>query len=380
MFIYVVLFVLPLLGLIFDSQQKSQYLYLSISILQCSILCFGYMTGSDWRVYEYAYTQLDSFNLRYNFWEPGFIFYFFIGNSLKIPFWILFILTKCVIFFRVLYVLKKYSPFNWYLENLFFTIYFGVFLFIDNPMRNLIAIFVFSYSFEALIDKKWIRYYFIVLLSMLFHSSALFLIFLYPIYHLRFSPKIILLLFVTINVFFGFFLEQMLFLVTKLFSISPFLYDKFIIYSESDYNKGESAFSLGFVFISILLLLIVSKFDFFYNKSRRSQFIIKMTVIYILMYGIGSHFSIIYRLQLYMSICFALGVIYCGIAFVEKSRIVYFVSICLFVSALLYKTVTGSYKYIPYTNYLMYPLKYENMNFHEREIYNFNHSPYSNKK
>ena len=50
-------------------------------------LCFGYMTGSDWRSYEPIYNEIDFNNLFYNyFFEPGYYIYMLIFKFLKIGF------------------------------------------------------------------------------------------------------------------------------------------------------------------------------------------------------------------------------------------------------------------------------------------------------
>ena len=79
------------------SDNRKWYIFMGVYLWL--FLCFGYMTGSDWRVYEEWYYSLDFNRLFYDYYaEPGYYLYMMLFRLLNVGFWPYFILTKTIIF------------------------------------------------------------------------------------------------------------------------------------------------------------------------------------------------------------------------------------------------------------------------------------------
>jgi hypothetical protein len=78
-----------------------------------------------------------------------------IFKFLKIGFWPFFIFTKVIIF--IVFCKAHYQLQGNYIYPIlmFFIPYYGYYLFIDNPMRNLIAIAIFLISIKYLLKKNY---------------------------------------------------------------------------------------------------------------------------------------------------------------------------------------------------------------------------------
>lgn len=74
MFIYIITF---LLGILLDSFRVNKNIKIVFIIWLYIFLCFGYMTGSDWRAYELQYQSADYYYYNATY-EKGFytLFYF----------------------------------------------------------------------------------------------------------------------------------------------------------------------------------------------------------------------------------------------------------------------------------------------------------------
>ncbi|HPT47491.1 MAG TPA: EpsG family protein, partial [Candidatus Rifleibacterium sp.] len=99
-------------------------------------LCGGYMTGSDWRQYEKDYTLIGSGGaVRY---EAGYVLLNKVFNELGFGFWPFLILLKLFAFISVVLLFILFSKNYWLALGLFLS-FNAYFMFIDNPLRNLMA-------------------------------------------------------------------------------------------------------------------------------------------------------------------------------------------------------------------------------------------------
>ena len=161
-----------LLCLIADKlQARHRTCYLLIIIWLYAFLCFGYMTGSDWRAYELMYNE-ENLTRFINKGEFGFVwlidfFKFFIED-----FWIfnacmkMFFLYALVTFFGF-FTNNKYAALG--LSFCFHTL----FLVIDCPMRFMIGVSFVILSVKFLLQKRWLIFILFSLFAVLFHLTSL---------------------------------------------------------------------------------------------------------------------------------------------------------------------------------------------------------------
>ena len=206
MFIYFFLLILSLLTHYIPKAQKTTaelFIVLILGIFFCS----GYMTGSDWRNYEIFRCRIctdATWNALFNpsrYLEPGYYFYMLLAKSIGLSFWPFFIITKFILYIINVRYIYKYTKEYFPLALSFFLFVFGLYLFIDNPMRNFIANTIYLYAFPLIFKRKFLSYCGLVLLATSFHYSSVILLVFLSIYY---SLDVILLVFHEINLNFIF--------------------------------------------------------------------------------------------------------------------------------------------------------------------------------
>lgn len=354
--------------------RKSSLWYNLYMCMLCIFLCFGYMAGSDWRQYEPIYDEIDFHYLFLNYYaEPGYYIYMLVFKLMHFNFWNFFILTKVIIFILCARTINEYVSEYRYLVWMFFLPWFGFYLFIDNPMRNLIAVAIFLYASHYIINRSFLKYCICICLAASFHFSAIIF---FPLYFL-FTKRIPTLAYAGLFVVFvGVFANRNLFssIIRHFFGAIPYIQQKIEFYIIGDNPDGEGKLiSLGmFIHLSFFILLLLYRERI--EQTKNGIFILNASLFYLLIYRLGSTIDIFSRFQLYLSVFYSIGVVLLINIFVRSSRYIYVIGLlCLSFIA------TGkifSFKYIPYTNYLYYVLTDEYPSFEYRSEYNYRNTPY----
>ena len=346
-------------------------------LLLALFFCFGYMTGSDWRSYETYYSWLnEGISGFLMVMEPGYHFLAWIFYKLGVPFWPFFIILKLFTFYLLIGFIQKYSGNNRFFAITFFLFIFGLYLFIDNPMRNVVAICISYYSYKFLEEKRWSRFFLFILLAVMFHISAILLLLICPFYPIKTSNMKLFLLFLLFNIFIIISYEFLILKIVGAFSFIPIIEAKVLHYFiDGSGLENNRLLSLGFIIQFIFFLLVLYKRRQIESLPNGSL-IFWGTVCYIFLYRVAAIVPIFYRLQLYMSIFYTVGVSHVLVLLVKKSnKFAYATFLTCYLFYMTYALITSSYKYIPYTNYISYMFSPE-LPFSERAEYNHINSPY----
>ncbi|MDH1365258.1 EpsG family protein [Acinetobacter johnsonii] len=126
-----------------------------------------YSHGFDPNV-EYGYQLLDNFVLYFSY------------NY----FW-LFLLTSMLVVTLYMVTIRKLSV-NYY-YSVFVYIAFGIYTFFFNGLRQGIAMSICFFCLPYLIEKRWVLYFIFVFIASMFHISALVMLPMYYLVHLRFK-------------------------------------------------------------------------------------------------------------------------------------------------------------------------------------------------
>lgn len=382
MFIYIALFFLFLFTGFIPNLRKNKRWIMFVLLLSALFFCFGYMTGSDWRAYEAYYDYLASPDFyEIALLEPGYKLYSWLFEHIGFSFWPYFILTKLVLFYIVVRYVRKIAPERLFIFSMtFFFFYFGLFLFIDNPMRNFIAVGISLFSYKYLLSREIGKYVMVVLLATCFHFSAVLLLFVYFLYPIRMKNRTIIISYIVFNLIFVLAFEKIIINISEFFAFIPKVEEKMISYFiDGDELAGNTLFSVGFLFQLIMFALLLLKRGSI-ESANYGKLIFWGSIAYLFLYRIGLIVEILYRFQLYFSILYSIGI--CLLFHVirgYKQKLLYFCFIASFLFLILIQTITSSEKYIPYTNYIQYIFDHE-LSFEERSQYNFIHSPYANKR
>lgn len=339
-------------------------------------LCFGYTTGTDWRNYELVYEKLDVSNLWSNIaFEPGYMLYTAMFKVMGIDFWIMWCFTKCIILGVFIHFISKYSV----LEKLgvltFFVGAFGYYLFIDNPMRILIAMMLFLLAVDRYLYGKKKMSYAYILVACSFHITAIVLPFYLFFLTNKHSTKCWILTFIFLNFIFSS-RDLLLYCSNIVFGGIPYLEAKIYSYfflRESD-NK---IISFGFIINVLFFLLFLFKYKSLDDKYK--IFFVNSAMLFTCLYRMTFSLDIAARFQYYLYLFYILGLFQLYKMVHIKCRLI--LGSIFFIMPIYFtiSKVTKDSRYIPYTNYLIYYLSGEEMSYKERLNYNEQHSPYYGK-
>lgn len=373
MLIYFCVFLLPVISWMTPQLKESSYWRYFVYMVLCIFFCMGYMTGSDWRQYEemYKYASINDVNII----EPGYYIYSLLMKSLGFSYWTFTILTKVMCFSVFIHVIRKYVTYEFYIV-LFLSLYGFLMLFIDCPMRNMIALTIFLFGLKYIVERSFVKYFAVCLIALQFHITVFPFILLYPFYNSKLSSKLLIAILAVVWLFItpdSIFIQKYLFLYM---GGTEHVGDKLMAYFvySGDSNMG-SLFTIGTVVRLILfVLLMINRTKI--TRLKYGNCFFNMAFLYFLFYKIGLSIIIFQRLTLYMEPFYyiALGnMLYQYKNAKFKCLSAYYIFfVMLFPS---YTVITSSYKYIPYTNYLLHFNK--NLNYSRRSNYNFINSPYA---
>lgn len=364
MFIYF----LPILLLFLLSKYKissgKQWL---IAICLMLFLCFGYMTGSDWRIYEVDYTE----GFKYRLVEPGYMLLSNMSSSIGINFWSFHILLKCVSFLCIISLIYKlhdkknpnFAIAIWYAS-------YGLYLFINCPFRNLIACGIGALSVISLLENKKSLFYILCVLAISFHVSSVVLFILPLCKFERLSSKFLVTLYLGLMVVL--ILGGTKFLVNILYSVLPsFLTSRLDFYSDST----GSVLSVGLIPRLICLYLLMKYRSNIIIRNKYGSVVFSFAYASLLLSLIYYVFPMLFRTALFLSPFYVVAISFGLQESAPKYRQLFRIAVsCIFI-AIVFTTVRSVY-YVPYTNIITHAIKDELYDFDYRDNYNFLMSPF----
>lgn len=359
-----------------SKQRNNAFIRNGLILFLALFLCSGFMCGSDWRSYELMYYEIDFHNYFANYFsEPGFYIYMSIFRWLNWDFWNMSLLTKIFSFTIIIKCLKHYLADDLFVGLMYFLPWYAFYLFIDCPMRNLMAIAVFIVGFKYLVNRQFIKYLFIILLSASFHFTAFIFLFLYWCINKKWSTLFCVLAFLIVNIVLASnsVLEG---LISWAFGGIPYVAGKIDGYlvNDNEFAQGR-LFSLGMIVHFFFFILLLCKRKFIEGNESGTQ-IFNLAICYLLLYRLATTVEIFARFQLYLSPFFCISIVYIARTFAYKTRMLY-VAYLLCLAIVSSQKIFSDYRYIPYTTYLPYILDKNYPSFEERDAYNHRYSPYA---
>lgn len=374
MFIYLAILIIGYWAINIPNKYKVVLLKFYIIFL-AFFLCFGYTTGSDWRVYEVVYNEMDISSPNFFFpFEPGYMLYMYLAKLLGIEFWPFFCFTKVVLWIIISSFLIAYQKKEGFFVITFFVGLFGYMLFIDNPMRMLIAIAFYLISVSFFIKGEKRKAYFFVLLSFCFHFSSIVLY----IYLNVFTKKIRTRNWIIAFALFSFLLcsKQFLYLsISNLLGFIPYIQAKLESYFLNNDNIEPKVLSVGFIIHIILFIIVLferSKFE----CSKFDSLCVNSFLFFVCLYRITFILDIFARFQYFLYPFYVIFLIKLYRISSVKQKLWLGTLMIAISFYFTYTKTTADSRYVPYTNYLIFFIEGNNMSFQERSDYNANNSPY----
>lgn len=356
---------------------KDKILVFSILSFIAFFLCAGYMTGSDWPVYEelYNYMTFERVLESREEWGYGYLQSFckFIG----IDFWGFHIFFKLLVFVSICYF-TNFLKINVALFIAFFLPELGLFLFIDCPFRNLIAMGAFCFSIKYLLERNMWLYFVFVAIATLFHASSLIL---FPLYFIA-NAKLRNIIWIILFVFVNFLSYNIDFLVKNiffhLFNISEFAKDKLMNYFIDDKYLQDKV-NIGTIYRIIVFAIIIYYRKGIEDSHKYGRYIFNLSMFFFMLYPIGISIKIFARFSIFTNLFYIATMVL--MLYIPKSaqvKSLLFLIFFLWGGLRMYVNITSNSHYIPYTNYFQYIFQ-EELPYSYRSNYNMQKSPYNNR-
>lgn len=363
-----IIYICCLICFLLSSLIKDEFLKNILLYLPLFIVCFGYMTGSDWRSYELIYKG--NINKVY---EPGISLIFQFGRTFNLSFWVLLISIKIICYLKTIEIFKKY--FQEY-SGLFITLFFaewGFYLFVDNPLRSFMSFYISLFFIDNLLREEFKKALLFAFIACLFHYSSIFLFLIFFIKNRIISASSYFLIFLILFIFTSFYLDLVL------VKIASMMYGEFLESRMLDYLKNPNYIvtenRIGYVHRFFFLSLIAFNIKKF-STDYKTNSIFTFAILYLILYPVTSKIIVLKRFELFLVVpfCIALYYILQGILKWKSQLVIIIVLFSLIKSILLFRT---DYRYVPYTNIIVELLKGSQNNYYYRSKYNHKHSPYA---
>ena len=355
-----------------EQEDKSYYLFNKMLFF-----CFGYMTGSDWRIYENNYYRMSGFSdlisyssssheeIRYNFLVA-------LANTLGIGFWPFHIALECLV---ILTLFKTIESFNVCVSQ-YFVLYFAsvCFIFIDCPFRNMIAWGIFLYSIRFIKVKRLVPYLISCAIATSIHFTGIIMIPIYFIYHKRKTMNLLIVLLVMAGLYvFAFMGTGLIEMVNMLTATSEFAEERLSNYTDSDTFSYSPINSVTIFYLILFIIVFLCRKDI--EKQQYGKEMLNLFYLHQILIPIANSFRIFDRFTLYLVFFSTITTIYLFRSVANKELRMSLISfVILFSFAKLCFVLTQDCRYIPYSNYLQYIGDQPSYGY--RDSYNPHNSPY----
>jgi|GEM_PF-4666461 len=326
----IILFVLSFFSFIRKEIKIKKLLILVLTLF----LCFSYEMGSDWNSYYNIYKKVNISGLYTYGYEKGFYIYTYILKNVLNNFWIYYVGTKLLIIITFFKLFKYFLKKDNLLIIMLFYVQIGIYLFIDCPLRNLIAIGLSNLALLKLLKKDQISYLVLTLIGVLFHKTIVitfinyFIVNFFKIQKKKYIYGSIVILLI--------FFQQDLILkvIINVGDVIPVVRERLLSHYLNTERFQEQGINI--VYIEKLLLLlygIKNKEKLEYQFKKLGVVALHLSVVYFYLYHISRKIPILFRFSLYYKI-FPLILLVLLIKIMSKEKRI-IVKICYILYSLL---------------------------------------------
>lgn len=347
--------------------RKNNYIILALLLYLYIFLCFGYMTGTDWRLYELKYYD-SSTALDLAQYEIGFYVFYDYLHQLISDFWLAVGILKCIYLYSVYKITKELSTY-WVVSLAILLSLSLMFMTINNPLRFMVANIFVNYALFLCVRGKYAYGCIVMMVAPLFHIMSIFS-FLYILafkmrnYVSNIKTIFIVVIFLSIVILslliggVGEIVKQIGFVMSVLFESKDY-----VGYTDENADAVISFGAICKIFLSMFLIINRKKII----KEKNGYLIFSFSILYIflnqILILIPTGFRLVIPIAPFYAISFAI------IIFKSKYLVRYSVSFVF-----LYMTISMAsrgYAYIPYSNSIPYILT-KHKSYDKRDSYNMN--------
>ncbi|MBB6331490.1 hypothetical protein HNP24_002440 [Chryseobacterium sediminis] len=316
------------------------------------IFCGGYMTGSDWVSYEVIYNDFNIDTLSRIDKEPAFYILILLFKSLGFSFFFFLIIMKILVFFIIVRFLKKYSRDRFLLSFSVFLCTNALFIFVDNPLRYMLALGIVVLALDFLIKRKLAYFIMLILLASLFHVSSIIVIvayffriqklsnvklfFIYLILVIAWTPKNIITIIDTFPAWLNFLIGS--------------YYRRFIE------EQNNSYFSIGWFFTHFLFLFILFNRKKIISSSSFGITVFNMSILYFFLVATVGLIPTFFRVPIYFAVFLYIALAISLDDLFGKNILIKLFFVLYMILANV-KNIYSTYVYIPYSSYFIHLFK-----------------------
>lgn len=369
-FIFIILFILSIKN---ENKKRAKVSNLIVGFITF-ILAFNYKMGTDWLAYQEYY---DIKILNYSFKdiilnnpfreEVGYVILNILGNKLKLnyEFFMAILISFCII--NILKIGSKKSE-NYYIFILviFVEYIFGVS--IEPVIRQFIAVTMTVIGYRYIEKKELLKYFLIILVAIQFHTSAVLGLIIYFLDKIKINKKRILVLAIIIFTI----IKILPFLLENISNLISNRYIDMYLYYANEIYKTKINKTLIEKIINNIMTLIWLYIIFFTHNENKKNYIKNSALIYVICNYFQDMLPILYRVQGYFVVPFAITLSYSPkITFFNKKIIFYknsfryimivFIYI-LFISIFVRRVYTTDLNIMRYGKYKNYFIEWINGN------------------
>lgn len=341
--IYYLVPIILSLTLAISKQPKNELIINFLIIIAAFIFCFGYMTGSDWSNYEVLYNEASLNNINEYYKEQGFYFLILIFKNIGFGFFPFLILVKLIVFFIYVDFLKKNST-SFLLSFFLFLTTGALFIFIDNPLRFMIALGCIILAYNQLLRNNKCNFFLYLTLASLFHISSIVVVVVYIIQKCKLRQYLSILIYIALFIFITPKIIDVL--ISNLPFDTKYINFYYLKMFESEYNH----FTLGKVINLIFFITIITNRKQIISLNN-GDFFYKLTIFYFYLSLLGFVFPTIFRLKYFFAPFYIIILTNILIFFLNKYKILLTTFLILIFSTFI-KEIYSTYVYIPYSNYI----------------------------
>lgn len=332
-------------------------------------LCFGYMTGSDWRTYEMQFMYMNNISDLGWLNEVGFNFLFFALKKVLSDYWLVVGVLKCLYLYTLIRVAKIITPHWLAVISLMITGNLS-FMLIDNPLRFMTALVLVNMALELCLKNKIVPAFLLVFLSFFMHNTSIFYLLLIPcvLFAERIAQwnKVLLAIIYVFVLYIGSNVQIIEFMRQSMISVLINLSEDVRTYSTYEATSNASFFSLGNIFGIMMFLVILLTRDLIIWKHENGKMVYSMAIINAMLSKLLIIIPTGFRLAIPFSIFYIVYMVY----LLRSTSLLkwFFVG---YISISFPLNLWTTYKYIPYSNSIPYILT-GHIDYNTRSRYNIN--------
>ncbi len=336
-----------------------------------TFLCFGYMTGSDWRDYELFFYGSSIFDSQYIEKEWLFVYLIHFLSKIIPDFWLVSGMLKILLLHSILCFFSVFTKQKYFALAITYSMGSLLFLIISYPMRfacTLTLIFYAIYIFYKYNNR--IIPIILLGLSPFFHKAVLVVVLIlltFPLnkYFYRINRWILYGMYVFILV------------ISSNVVVYDFIYNSVLPFLSLDsytewyaLKENETIPFLG-TFVRLFFFAIILYHKNIILNTKNGKVIYYFTCLSYLIEPFYWFIPTAFRINILFSMFATVSIAYILVKNIHVKNQFYLRSVCLLLmSIILLKSIYTSYAYIPYSNSIPYILTGNHLDYNYRSNYN----------